>query len=107
MSILLGQTEEIGDLQSCEMFVEACKSIFGCDLDFLYGKLVFCYRDDPDKVEEIYQKILKEDFQPSDLLLSDIAEILEDHGLEVPFEVKHDEGDLDAQVACFSQLVLS
>jgi len=98
MSFLLGQMEEIGDLQACDSFVDVCKSIFGCDLDFLYGKLVYCHRDDPNKVEEIYQMILKEDFQPSDMLLSDIAEILEDHGRQVPFEVQRDEGDLDSQV---------
>ena len=98
MSYLLGQMEEIGDLQACDMFVEVSKSIFGCDLDFLYSKLVFCHRDDPEKVEEIYKNILKEEFAPSDLLLLDIAQILEDHGRPVPFEVQHDAGDLDDQV---------
>ena len=87
VSILYNHIELEGDLEACENFIEACKTVFGVDLDFLYHKLVNTYRSDPDKIMEIYRKIEDEGFPPSHMLLLDIAEILQNHERPVPFSV--------------------
>ena len=88
VGILLNLLVEWERPEICEIFLEACKSTFLCDFDFIYHKLINCHRDNPDKVEELYQRILKEDFEPSNILLRDIAEILEEHNRPVPFTLE-------------------
>eukprot|EP00090_Calanus_glacialis_P034548 TRINITY_DN5817_c0_g1_i1.p1 TRINITY_DN5817_c0_g1~~TRINITY_DN5817_c0_g1_i1.p1 ORF type:complete len:1542 (-),score=471.24 TRINITY_DN5817_c0_g1_i1:80-4384(-) len=85
MEYMCSQFVESGNLQGLEDLVSLSKGIFGCDRDMLYQQLVSAYKDDADKVEDIWLQVQEEGHAPSDRLKLDIAKALKAGGKSVPF----------------------
>lgn len=86
MEYMCTQFVESGNLQGLEDLVSLSKGIFGCDRDMLYQQLVSAFKDDADKVEDIWLQVQEEGHAPSDRLKLDIAKALKAGGKTVPFE---------------------
>jgi len=80
---LLGEANKDG----VEDLVMLSKNVFGCDRDYLFSRLVKAHDDNGDKVQEIWINIQEEGHAPSDSLKRQIADILQAHGRQVPFEI--------------------
>jgi len=76
-------------VQACEDLVMLTRSVHGSDRDGLYAKLVGAYEavSNPDKVEDVWVQIQEEGHIPSDSLRVLIANILQKHDRNVPFEI--------------------
>ena len=75
------------DHSKCEDLVAVTKSIFNCNRDILYLKLVDTLSSKPEKMEDIWLQIQEEGHIPSNNLLRSLAKVLEDNGKPVPFVV--------------------
>ena len=85
-----------------EEFVKLCIPLFASDQDFLFGKLIDCVSNDPEKVEDVWVSMQEANFIPNDSLLRKLAGNLKSHGLDVPFQVE-DEPEISAP----SEILLS
>jgi len=72
--------------QALEDLVSISKNIFGCDRNMLYQQLVSAYKEDADKVSDIWLQVQEEGFPPSDSLKIEIAGALKAAGKPLPFE---------------------
>jgi len=72
--------------QVLEDLVSISKNIFGCDRNMLYQQLVSAYKEDADKVSDIWVQVQEEGFPPSDSLKIEIARALKAAGKPLPFE---------------------
>ena len=74
------------DAEKCEMLVAASRNLSGCDRNMLFQKLVEVNAENPDKVEDIWLQTQEESLIPSTSLMTAIANVLQKHGRNVPFE---------------------
>jgi len=72
--------------QVLEDLVSISRNIFGCDRNMLYQQLVSAYKEDADKVSDIWVQVQEEGFPPSDSLKIEIARALKAAGKPLPFE---------------------
>jgi len=80
------QLRDNKNLDTLEDLVAFTKCINGCDRNVLYQHLVSAYKDDADKVLDIWLLVQEEGFPPSDSLKTEIARALKAAGEHVPFE---------------------
>ena len=76
---------EVHNREACQDLVDVTRNLYGCDRDHLFQKLVKTYRNDPDKVEDIWLLVQEDGIVPSDDLKIAIGSALESHGRPVPF----------------------
>jgi len=74
-------------LDALEDLISMTRSIFRCDRNMMYQHLVSAYKEDPDKVSEIWLQIQEEGFPPSDSLKLEIAGALKAGGKTVPYHI--------------------
>ena len=81
----------MGQYVALEDFVMLSKNVFGCDRDYLFQRLVQAHSSNPEKMYDIWESIEEEGHSPSKTLSSEIATILKQAGLSVPFNVNSSE----------------
>jgi len=84
--------------QELEDLVSISRNIFGCDRNMLYQQLVSAYKEDADKISDIWVQIQEEGFPPSDSLKIEIARALKAAGKSLPFEEPLEVPDESVQV---------
>ena len=67
-----------------EDFIMIAKTTIGCDVDYLFQRLVDAHNFNPDKMYDIWEYIEEENHTPSKELLLKMEQIMEEGGLNIP-----------------------
>ena len=87
ISILMNALAASGNYAGCEMLADCCNSIFGCDRDFVLHTLVRAFQNDPEMVEELWQRIKTEGHVASASLRLKISEALKNTDITIDVDV--------------------